>query len=325
VTLQAGASGATLKAPSASTDPVLGISGTGVTLTNLTISGGVHALRGHAGANITGNNLVIEGASTYNVLMDHGALTLNNSTIENSAANGIGADYSATVTVNGGAIQGNAQYGTNIYFTSSLNVYGGAIIQNNGILGAQTGEGGSINITAATVQRNGAASGGCCGLLAGTGGHISVSGNSSEIVNNSGFGIWVGPDSNAKLAGATIANNARDGLFVAGGGAGAVAAGSVISGNGGSGIYSQSGNIIVGEAPFAGAPGGPAIIENNKGDGIYLGTNSVAIFDNSGNQIINNTGWGILCAGSPSHPVGTGTPGTVTGNKAGQTKCSFGD
>lgn len=39
VTLQAGASGATLQAPSASTFPVLGISGTGVILNNLTVLG----------------------------------------------------------------------------------------------------------------------------------------------------------------------------------------------------------------------------------------------------------------------------------------------
>jgi hypothetical protein len=43
VTLQAASSGATLQAPSSSTDPVLGISGTGVTLTDLTITGGVNA------------------------------------------------------------------------------------------------------------------------------------------------------------------------------------------------------------------------------------------------------------------------------------------
>src|SRR5271167_2577691 len=84
VTLQASA-GAILQAPSSSTDPVLGISGTDVAVNNLTISGGVNAVRGHSGAAFTGNNLLIEGASNADVLLDHAVVTLNTSTIQNSA------------------------------------------------------------------------------------------------------------------------------------------------------------------------------------------------------------------------------------------------
>ena len=62
---------------------------TGVTLTGLTISGGVYALRGHPGSAFTGNNLVVEGASTADVLLNHAVVTLNTSTIQNSAGTGI--------------------------------------------------------------------------------------------------------------------------------------------------------------------------------------------------------------------------------------------
>src|SRR5215469_15538478 len=66
VTLQGASSGDGLQAPAVSSNPVLGISGAGVTLDNLTISGGVNALLVRNGATATGNNLVIEGSSSQN-------------------------------------------------------------------------------------------------------------------------------------------------------------------------------------------------------------------------------------------------------------------
>lgn len=110
ITLQ-GTSGATLQAPKATTDPVLGISGTGVILNNLTISGGVYALRGRSGSAITGTNLVIEKASTANVLLNHSVATLNTSTIQNSTGDGIDANWGSTVFLNGGSVQNNTNTG----------------------------------------------------------------------------------------------------------------------------------------------------------------------------------------------------------------------
>src|SRR5437868_816643 len=69
ITLQAAMAGDGLQAPSSSSDPVLGISGTGVILNGLTISGGLNAVRGRSGAAFTGNNVVIQGASNANTLM----------------------------------------------------------------------------------------------------------------------------------------------------------------------------------------------------------------------------------------------------------------
>ena len=65
VTLQGASSGDGLQAPDASSNPVLGISGAGVTLDNLTISGGVNALLVRSGGTAVGNNLVIEGSSSH--------------------------------------------------------------------------------------------------------------------------------------------------------------------------------------------------------------------------------------------------------------------
>jgi hypothetical protein len=70
---------------------------------------------------------------------------------------------------------------------------------------------------------------------------------------------------------------------------------------------------------------GSATIQSNAANGIYLKTNSVGFFNNSGNKIVNNSDWGILCDGPPAHPLiaigPAGTIGTVSGNGAGQNSC----
>lgn len=193
VTLQAGASGATLQAPSASTFPVLGISGTGVILNNLTVLGGAYTLQGHPGAAFTGNNLVIEGASNADVLLDHAVVTLNNSTIQNSAGDGISAYYGSTVFLNGGVVQKNANWGITAAYDASAGVDFGAIIQNNGTEtsgtgGAQATWGGSISVNAGTVQNN---VGTFAGLFAAENGSLSL-GSSGSVINNAGNGVFFG-------------------------------------------------------------------------------------------------------------------------------------
>ena len=320
VTLQAASSGATLQAPSSTTDPVLGVSGIGVTLNNLTISGGVYALRGHSGAAFTGNNLVIEGASAADVLLNHAVVTLNTSTIENSANDGIDASWGSTVFLNGGVVQGNAGYGANFGQDASLDVFGGAVLQKNGVAGAQAFEGGAVDISDGIVENNATATGGVAGLLTGHGGHLLLTGSGTSVVSNGGDGILVQGSGTAELdTNPVVANNALHGIELHNGGSVKVQIGAVIEGNGGNGIYIESGSLQVGDL------NGPATIKNNKQNGIFMRTNSVASFRNSGNQIINNTGWGILCTGSPSNPLiyaEIGTFGTVSGNGLGNISCN---
>src|ERR1700730_8353142 len=176
VTLQAASSGDGLQAPSSSTDPVLGISGTGVTLNDLTITGGFTGLRGRSGAAFTGNNLVIQGASNTNVLMNHSAATLNNATVQNSANDGMEVYWGSTIFLNGGTLQNNAGYGANVGYAGSLDVFGGAVLQGNGFGGAQSFDGGTVYVSGATVTKNGTASSVATGGLGGrTGGHVGAS------------------------------------------------------------------------------------------------------------------------------------------------------
>lgn len=316
VKLQAGSAGTTLQAPSASTDPVLGISGTGVTLTGLTISGGVNALRGRSGSAFTGNNLVIEGASNANVLLDHADLTLNTSTVENSAGDGIDAQYGSTLFLNGGTVQNNAVTGVNAVYDGSAQVFGGAVLQNNGVQGVGGGYGGTAHITAGTVTNNGFGSGGSAGMNSGTGGHLVVEGSSTSVSGNNHNGILVDDGGTALVQnGATIANNLGNGIVLIQGAFAKVRLGAIVQGNAGNGIYAETGTVTVGDTAGAGIT-----IQNNKGNGVLVRTNSLANFDNAGNQITGNSGWGVLCIGTSSNPLiylPLGTPGTVSPNGAG--------
>ena len=316
VTLQAGMSGATLQAPNSSTDPVLGISGTGVTLTGLTISGGVNALRGRSGSAFTGNNLLIEGASNADVLLNHAVVTLNTSTIQNSASDGIDAEYGSTVFLNGGTVQGNAVTGVNAVYDGSADVFGGAVVQNNGSQGVGGGYGGTVLISDGSVTNNGFGVGGCCGMDSGTGGHLVVEGSSSIVSNNNFNGILV-DDGGTLLVdnGAMINNNLGNGIVLIQGAFAKVKRGASVNGNAANGIYAQTGTVTIGDNT------GPGVtVQNNKGNGLLVRTNSLAIFDNAGNQITGNTGWGVLCIGTSSNPLlyePLGTPGTVSPNGLG--------
>src|SRR6516225_4906951 len=125
VTLQGASPGDGLQAPAASSNPVLGISGAGVTLDNLTISGGATALFVRNGASVTGNNLEIEGSSVRNVWA-RGVLTLISSTIENSSGDGIDALSGGIVFLLGGTVRNNSR-GISVGSGSYLDADGGAV------------------------------------------------------------------------------------------------------------------------------------------------------------------------------------------------------
>ena len=153
VTLQGASSGDGFQAPDASSNPVLGISGTGVTLDNLTISGGVNALLVRSGASAVGNNLVIEGSSSRNVLAN-GLLTLNSATIEHSNGDGIDALSGGIVFLNGGTV-GNNSRGILVGGGSYLLATAGALISNNTANhGVEVSGGSLLSVFAATIESN---------------------------------------------------------------------------------------------------------------------------------------------------------------------------
>jgi hypothetical protein len=313
VTLQGASSGDGLQAPDASSNPVLGISGAGVTLDNLTISGGANALLVHSGASAVGNNLEIEGSSVRNVWAK-GVLTLNSSTIENSSGDGIDALSGGIVFLLSSTVRNNSR-GLNVGSGSYLDADGGAVISDNtpnhGAL-----VNGSLVVIAATIEGNSPDGihlfGGGTAVILGPG----------VVASNARDGVFVLGGS-VELDGA-VSNNARHGISVFNSGTAIVDDGAVVASNAANGVLVEDGTVNIGNG---GSGPGSGTIQSNGANGIYLKTNSVGFFNNTGNQIVSNSGWGILCDGPPANPLiaigPAGTIGTVSGNGAGQISCNI--
>ena len=314
VTLQGALSGDGLQAPAASSNPVLGISGAGVTLENLTISGGANALLVHSGASAAGNNLLVEGSSTRNVLAN-GVLTLNSSTIENSKSEGIDALSGGIVFLNGGTVRNNTRgisVGSGSYFDADA---GAAISDNTGGHGALVN--GSLVVLSGTIEGNSPDGvhlfNGGTALIAGAG---VVKSNAQDGVSVMGGSVEVD---------GAVSNNARYGIFVRNSGTAIIDDGGVVMSNAANGLLVEDGTVQVGSGGVGGGAAG--VIQSNGTNGIYLKTNSVGFFNDAGNQIVSNSGWGILCDGPPANPLiaigPAGTIGTVSGNGAGQISCNI--
>ena len=311
VTLKGASSGDGLQAPDASSNPVLGISGAGVTLDNLTISGGVHALWVHSGASAVGTNLEIEGSSTATVLAN-GIITLNSSTIEGSAGDGIDVLSAGTVFLNGGTVRNNPRgilIGDGSYLAANAGAVIGDSTANHGVEVA----GGSLTVFGATIKGN---------PLDGVqlfGGGIAFIGSPGVVGPNGRDGVRANGGV-VHVQGGVISNNAEYGISVFHSGTAILDTGAVVASNATNGILVEDGTANVGNGD------GSATIQSNGANGIYLKTNSVAFFNNAGNQIVNNSGWGILCDGPPANPLiaigPAGTIGTVSANGAGQISCN---
>ena len=305
VTLQGASSGDGLQAPDASSNPVLGISGAGVTLDNLTVSGGVNALLVRNGATATGNNLVIDGSSSRNVWAK-GVLTLNSSTIENSKGDGIDALSGGIVFLLGSTVRNNAR-GVLIGSGSYLDADGGAIISDNTANHGVEVSGGSLVVFAATIKGNP-----LDGIQLFAGGNVYIA--STAVVGQNGR-------DGVRVNGGVISNNAEYGISVFHGGTAVLDTSAVVASNAANGVLIEDGTVNLGNGD------GSATIQSNGSNGIYLKTNSVGFFNNAGNHILSNSGWGILCDGPPANPLiaigPAGTIGTVSGNGAGQISCNM--
>ena len=312
VTLQGASSGDGLQAPDASSNPVLGISGAGVTLDNLTVSGGVNALLVRNGASAVGNNLMIEGSSSRKVWAK-GVLTLNSSTIEDSNGDGIDALSGGIVFLLGSTVRNNAR-GVLIGSGSYLDADGGTIISDNTANYGVEVSGGSLVVFAATIKGNPLDS-----IQLFTGGNVYIA--STAVVGPNGRdGVRVS-DGVVHVQGGVISNNAEYGISVFHSGTAVLDTSAIVASNAANGVLIEDGTVNLGNGD------GSATIQSNGSNGIYLKTNSVGFFNNAGNHILSNSGWGILCDGPPANPLiaigPAGTIGTVSGNGAGQISCNM--
>ena len=263
-----------------------------------------------SGGTATGNNLEIEGSSSQNVLAQ-GVLSLNSSTIEQSSGDGIDVLSGGRVFLNGGTVRNNAR-GINIG-GGYLRADAGAVISDNAGIGVETN--GSLTVLAATIEGNSN-----FGVLVINGG-IAFIASPGVVKSNGRDGVQVFGGS-ARVFGGVISNNARFGISVFSSGTAILDAGAVVASNASNGVLVEDGTVTVGDGD------GGATIQSNPANGIYLKTNSVGVFNNDGNQIVSNSGWGILCDGPPANPLiaiglAASKIGTVSGNGAGQISCNL--
>ena len=213
----------------------------------------------------------------------------------------------------GGTVQNNAR-GIQVASPSELSLAGGAVISDNtgghGVFGN-----GSLVTFVATIEGNSP-----------DGVHLFGAGNAviggpTVVRSNARDGVFLSGGS-VEVDG-VISNNARHGIAIFNSGTATVDDGAVVASNAANGVLVEDGTVQVGSLVL----GASGTVQSNAANGIYLKTNSVGFFNNSGNQIVSNSGWGILCDGSPANPLiaigPAGTIGTVSGNGAGQISCNI--
>jgi len=281
VTLQGASPGDGLQAPAASSNPVLGISGAGVTLDNLTISGGATALFVRNGASVTGNNLEIEGSSVRNVWA-RGVLSLISSTIENSSGDGIDALSGGTVFLLGGTVRNNSR-GISVGSGSYLDADSGAVISDNtGGHGALVN--GSLVMLAATMEGNSPD-----GVHLFGGGNVVIAGP-SVVRSNARDGVFVLGGS-AEVDG-VISNNARHGISVFNSGTAIVDDGAVVASNAANGVLVEDGTVNVGNG---GSGPGSGTIQSNGQTG-FISRRTASDFSTMPETKSSATAGGEFCA-----------------------------
>jgi hypothetical protein len=304
VQLRAASPGSGLRAPAPGSTVVLLQGVRGVTLQGLTLSGGAQGLYATAGSTFEASGLSIENSAENGVHLDRGSSgTLAGVAIHDGGGVGILADTGASLIVSGGAIE-RGSWGLDADRVSHVTLRGTAIRDQTGV-GAFAGLGSSLYAEAVTVE-------GC------------------------DTGIQIGQGGSLDLNGGTIRDNLRLGIALHGSAA-SLYGGAAVTGNDGVGVGLFNGaRLAVADAVVENTTGAPGwgllllggasvrserlVVRGNSGDGINMHDASV-LETGTGLQVLNNGGWGILCAPSPAVAQISGTPGPVSGNTAGQINC----
>ncbi|HJR44409.1 MAG TPA: right-handed parallel beta-helix repeat-containing protein [Actinomycetota bacterium] len=304
VALIAAPEGGTLLAPSPD-DGILHLKGTRIVVDGLTLSGGAQGLIGQPGASFDARELHITGTGTA-VQLSGAAGSLHQLVID-SCEEGISAGDGASVSVGGGSIS-NCVLGVGAQNGSGVSLFGVAIADTTR-MGISSDFGGSVAMLDGTTISNA----GHIGAFA-FGGSIFLKGTGTEITGSTFDGLHAGEGGLVSLNdGARVAGN-HGGVSASNGGAVLIQEGVIVEDNTGVGVH------LEGVSSLSMQNG--VIVRNNTDHGIFLSGTSVAEFGDGTNEIVDNGGWGILCAGPPSVSLLQGEhPGTVTGNFAGDIGC----
>ena len=304
VTLQGSSPGDGLTAPAGA--PALTLNGVqNINLQQLTLAGGNTGLRVTNGASFWASGLHVSGTpnSTGIEVTMNASGTLTDSSIEGNRT-GLMANLGGALAVNGGQVTQNST-GVDADQGGQVNLYAVSVADNGN--GMQVQGNASIYLNGAVVERSTYA-----GSRVGPGGTLHI-GREAVIKTTSNGPALVMESGAAFLDGGQITSNAQVGIHADEGSMVYLDGGASVDGNGGNGLELSAGSsaLVVNSK-----------IQSNTGNGVFIGDASAVSFGppNIGGQIINNTGWGIFCAGAPQVPQAIGGP-LVGGNLGGGSNC----
>lgn len=305
-TIEGGAPGATLAAPSPGSTVVMINGAEDIRLANIAISGGGGGITAFSRAGVTTDNVRITGFANTGILINAESNGhLNNTTIEGGDG-GIGVDAVSNASINGGTISGARFFNVSASRGSAVFIGGGALITGAGFHGVHASNGASVNVGNATIQNSAGT-----GLFAFQGGNVSANAGSLIQGNNQG---GVGANAaTAVVGGGRVTDNAPFGVLAYNGGVLTIQGGAIIEANRGSGVHLNVASSLAIQ---------DATVRNNAGSGIEV--NDTGVVGGQGNTITGNGGWGVRCSGPPSVAMistGPGGLGDLSGNGAGTENC----
>jgi parallel beta-helix repeat protein len=250
---------AELVAPTQATDLVI-IEARGVTLENLTLTGGSYGVRNNQGLSLTISNCVIQGTRSDGYRGFVGDARLMNTTIRNAGGAGVYLSRGASVGISQNSqITGNVGVGILAERNSTV-VVSASEVSGNGSNGVQLQNGSFGSVSSSRIEGNGTDDGK-------PGAGVAVSQSQAGMLNNN-----------------TIRYNREDGVIVTAGGI-ATIDDNTIAENGGHGVNAYLGSLLVlhgnvisenrlsGVVGYAHATvqiGGATIRDNRGGAGISM-------------------------------------------------------
>ena len=271
---------ATIVAPNATSD-VVAVDGNGVTLENLTLTGGYYGVRNNQVVRLNVRNSVIQDTASDGIRVFVGDTRVIGSTIQRAGGNGVYVTRGGSLGASGNSqFLNNANAGIYAYGNSTAAVSGSTISGN--VTGVRLEPGAEGTFSNTTISGN-------SGVGITVASSQATIGGNNVITNNGAWGIWVYSGSTATIYGNRVADNAWDGIS---GDIGTtlILNGNQITGNGSFGVACRTNCTMElnGET-----------LEGNGGGGVLVETGSKLMFAN-GTTHWTGDGWGLQCSDKES-------------------------
>lgn len=283
---------ATIIAPNSTSD-VVAVDGNGVTLENLTLTGGYYGVRNNQVVRLLVRNSVIQDTASDGIRIFVGDTRVIGTTIQRAGGNGVYLTRGGSLGASGNSqFLNNANAGIYAYGNSTAGVSASTISGN--VTGVLLGNGSEGTCSNTTISGN-----------SGVGITVASSqaniGTNNVITNNGAWGIWVYSGSMATIYSNRIADNGSDG----------------VNGYLGTTIVMND-NQITGNASFGIACTmncsmelDTQTLENNVNGGILIEQGSKLAF--IGTVHATGNGWGLQCSDKESSVSNVGLlDGTVS-------------